>query len=758
MKQLLVGLLLAASSLLSVALLQPAASAHAEDKGNLISNAIFINQSTMTESQIQNFINAFPQSCLLPQNQPGGLSPVTFKEPLGYFSYGNDVSPARIIWKASQLYGLNPQVLLATLEKEQNLVTGAAGCAVWKYNSSMGYNCPDGSENALKDYPNIGVSRTCVAQESNATFSRQVNHAAWQFRFDKERADGNLDWGGDGNVWYYGRMTQGNRARQIGQPATYYDGYTVIDGVSIYLANGATASLYNYTPHFNSFYTIFTRWFGSTQYGDFVRTLDNATVYLVGDKIKYPISDASLLGAASTLGAVDFVPQSYLDSVPTGALLGRTIQSPDGTIYFYDSSIKLPFTSCAMVSAYGSSCGGAALLTQSQINKFVTGPSMTNGMKTTSGRTYYVESGAKREVLDSQSLSNAGISVGYNVLTDQSLSNLTQGMPFVRDNVIIKNRQNDSARYLMSGGVKMQITNTPSIMNAFSSLPQGMLDGQSIDKLSSGAAVGGLIKDENGTAYLLTPDGKKTVPNPQSFPSSSITALPSQLISQLSGSGSASNPSLIKSYDNETVYAVVNGQKRPLVAMEDLKSITGQSSPYIAWLSNEFVNSIPTGNIIVGAGRLVKTPTSATVYMTDGYDKLIPMSTFDTVIDMGVPLPIRVISDTILSKYTVDSTILSSYISCNGNTYVTIGGFIYPIVIDGKNARILQSQTCNMLTVKSTLPGFLLAPNGTIFQFKEGKIYPISSWSKYTSLSASGGSTVGTTYSTLSLFPQGPTL
>lgn len=249
------------ASVFATLLLVPPVNA---DNGNLISDGVFGNENAMTEAQIQNFINAFPQSCLIPSNYPSGLSPVTFQEPLSYFDYGAQVSPARIIYKAATMYHLNPQVILATLEKEQNLVTGNAGCAVWKYNSAVGYNCPDGSENALKDYPNIQIYRTCVAKEMNAGFSRQINHATWQFRFDKERAYGNLSWGGDQNVYYYGRMTEGYRARVQGGAEAYYDGYTVIDGQSFKIQNGATAALYNFTPHFNNFQSIFRNWFGST--------------------------------------------------------------------------------------------------------------------------------------------------------------------------------------------------------------------------------------------------------------------------------------------------------------------------------------------------------------------------------------------------------------------------------------------------------------------------------------------------------------
>ena len=232
---------------------------------NIISDATFINENAMNEGQIAAFINRFPKSCLLPQNYPQGLSPISFIEPNSYFDHGTQqTSAARIINKMSKFYHINPQVILTTLEKEQALVSGSQGCATWRYNSAMGYNCPDNSENSLKSYPDLKIYNTCVQNPGNAGFARQVNRAAWQLRFDQERAYGNLSWGGDGNVFYYGRMTEGWRSRQQGQPAAYYDGIISIGGRSFKVANGATAALYNYTPHFNSFERIFTEWFDNT--------------------------------------------------------------------------------------------------------------------------------------------------------------------------------------------------------------------------------------------------------------------------------------------------------------------------------------------------------------------------------------------------------------------------------------------------------------------------------------------------------------
>lgn len=264
--------------------------AAARDDGYQIDDSVFYKTASLSESQIDSFINSFPKSCLKPQNYPNGLSWATFREPLNYFDYStNDVSPARIIWKASQLYKINPQVLIATLEKEQSLISGlsSAGCPVRAYNSAMGYNCPDGSENALKTYPDLNIAGTCVAREANAGFSRQLNRAAWQLSFDGKRANGNLAWMGDGDTPYYGRMTQGWRQQVNGGASIYYDGYTSIDGKPVFLKNGSSAALYNYTPHFSGFNSIFTKWFGSAYAVEYVPLNTPRWMVLASPSTKY---------------------------------------------------------------------------------------------------------------------------------------------------------------------------------------------------------------------------------------------------------------------------------------------------------------------------------------------------------------------------------------------------------------------------------------------------------------------------------------
>lgn len=780
----LLGLILASAFFGS--LLFSGNTAHAVDPsgfeaGHIIDDAIFYDPDSMAgPSNIQNFLNAHVPPCDTWGTQPSGYGNLTnaqyaqqikgwpgppyvclnnyyenpstgetsFEKGGGAFSGG--VSAAQIIYDAAQTYHINPKVLLVMLRKESLNLFSDSWPMKSQYKYAMGYACPDSGPN---------YSANC--QSSKAGFYKQMTYAAWQLRY------------------YYDHM--GSYNYTPGQWNTIqYSPDPNCGTKDVYIQNYATASLYIYTPYTpndaslnaypgqapcgsygnRNFWFFWQEWFGPTlTNSNFVRSVNDSTVYLVGDKVKYPISDINLIGAASGLGGIGFVSQSYLDNIPTGSLLGRFIKGTDGTIYFYDANIKLPFTSCTMVSAYGGSCGSVAELTQAQVDRLMTGPVVTNGMKTKSGHTYYIDGGVKKEVFDDQSLTDAGLSTGYNLLNDTAFNYLPYGRPFVKKDVIVQSRQDPTRKLFTDATTAYPFAVSQAVDTAFSAFSMGQLDNQSIDQLSiSAKTINSSLIDEQGREYILTRDGKKLVPDPQSFGISPVL-LPSTTIAKLQGTGSLSTVSLLKSYDDATVYVIVGSQKRPLVAMEDLPSITGQNQPYIGWATNDLINSIPTGNIIVGAGRLVKTPSNATVYMTDGYNNLVPMGTFDPARDLGINMTIRVISDSILAKYTVDQNVLGPYVTCGQTNYVGMDSTLYKLTLSGNAVpRTLQAQTCNVLNKNDTPPGFMRTLDGTIYQLKQGTIYPISSWPKYTELSANGGATVNVTRSTAALFPVGPVL
>lgn len=245
----------------AVAVLCMTGVSYAYSNNRMIDDSIYDNDESMTENQIRTFINSRPNTCLT-INASGYGGGARFAEPIDYWNYGSDVDAARVVFRAAQYNDLNPQVILTTLQKEQSLLTDN-DCRDPNGNASlpkaMGYACFEGSSQCPESWA--------------AGFSKQVMKAAWQLKFDKERSYGHLSWGGNGDVPYRGRMTKGVRKRcqptcNDPNPSLWedvsYDGYSVIDGVSTYIENGATAALYNYTPHRNqSFPSIFESYFGS---------------------------------------------------------------------------------------------------------------------------------------------------------------------------------------------------------------------------------------------------------------------------------------------------------------------------------------------------------------------------------------------------------------------------------------------------------------------------------------------------------------
>jgi hypothetical protein len=409
-----------------------ASPAHAAFVANdVIDDNVFNNTGSMTAAQINTFLNAnFPNSCISTNHGFSAADPVGYNPTQG-FIFGGPVSAGQVIYDAAQAYGLNPQVLVTTLEKEENLVTGGSGCASWRYASAVGFSCTDSGTNShtytytngtdpgslptplyyINGAPQNSITNSCVSSPLMAGFSEQLIWASWLLEKGLQRSDGNVNWAvvkpnwdnSDESNCYGGPMTQGNwkRCRTDAQP-TFYDGYITIDGQSVHMDTGATASLYWYTPHFSgniSFVNLFEAWFGPTK-GSLVQAAGDKTVYLLSGSTAYPISDINVLNDFAALGPLRVTSAGEINTYSSGPVLGRMVGGSDGTLYLVNASIKLPFTSCASVADYGYSCGGVITLTAAQLNRLSNGPAVTPLIKSVSnGTIYYVFGGQKRPIV-----------------------------------------------------------------------------------------------------------------------------------------------------------------------------------------------------------------------------------------------------------------------------------------------------------------------------------------------------------------------
>ncbi len=349
---------------------------------NVIDDYTFDNTGSMSADQINSFLNGFPNSCISPNSGFDAIEPTGYS-PSGGFTYGGYVSAGQVIKSSAQVYGINPQVLLVTLQKEQSLVAGGAGYCnngeEHKYAAAVGYGCPDGGTvynySGLSLYRRNGVvhsstGNTCVNSSSKAGFSQQVIRAAWLLKFGEQRSEGNVGWAVIGGSWnnsddpptcYAGPMTQGYRQRCQGGSNVYYDGYLVIDGSSTHMDNGATAALYWYTPHFHgnqNFVSIFESWFGSTngQGYSWVISDDSSDPrqWVVYGNIKQYIPDSQTIHAWGLDNTtITTMSATQLASIPTGPSLARLFRVNGGPDFFFvDSGKKYKLNTLAMLDEW----------------------------------------------------------------------------------------------------------------------------------------------------------------------------------------------------------------------------------------------------------------------------------------------------------------------------------------------------------------------------------------------------------------------
>lgn len=222
------------------------------DPGRIIDDGKFTNKNSMSVADIQNFLNSKVPVCDT-WHAPGpgaqGANPPWYclKD---YVDHSVGKGSAQIIWEAAQNYGINPQVLLVTLQKENGLITDTWPYP-WQYRTAMGFGCPDGAP--------------CDAQWFG--FANQVNQAARHFRnfYDQNpnwymphRLGGNnIKWNPNANCGtsYVNIVTRGTSALYS------YTPYRPNDAAlnNLYGTGDGCSSYGN-----RNFWRDFNNWFGST--------------------------------------------------------------------------------------------------------------------------------------------------------------------------------------------------------------------------------------------------------------------------------------------------------------------------------------------------------------------------------------------------------------------------------------------------------------------------------------------------------------
>ncbi|MDO5684360.1 MAG: N-acetylmuramoyl-L-alanine amidase, partial [Propionibacteriaceae bacterium] len=191
------------------------------DPNYLISDAVMYNSGTMNAAQVQSFLNEKGASCVKGSDGSACIKDARFNTPnrpatqfCPNASVGrNGQTAAQVIMNSAVGCGVNPQVLLTILQKEQGLIT-TTDPTKRKYERATGFACPD--------------FQACDSSYSG--FVHQVYSAASRLQqYRMQPNNFNYRVGGTYNMLYNPNSSCGT--------------------AQVTLKSAATAALYNYTPY-----------------------------------------------------------------------------------------------------------------------------------------------------------------------------------------------------------------------------------------------------------------------------------------------------------------------------------------------------------------------------------------------------------------------------------------------------------------------------------------------------------------------------
>lgn len=720
-----VAVLLVAGTILAA---HPARAGY--DSNNIIDDSKFVNHNTMDQAGIQAFLAA----------RGSYLA--------GYVDPQVNQSAAQIIRDASVDFGINPQVIMSTLQKEQSLITNPSPTAS-NIRSAMGYGCPT----------------TGYCDPSLAGFYNQVRNGSWQLKFNFERAGGNNGtWTGpSGAVWgnpsilYPCRNTTSLYSTGLfaGRQVTFYAHTNGQAYATVGIANRATAAMYCYTPHvYNpsgvpvyysgsyNFVTFYERWFGPTSGSPLFSISGSGAVYLEYAGAYYLFPSQTVLAAYGYAGVpVKVVDASYVSSMENGSPLS-TLARYDGNaaVYLVDSGRRLSFPSPDMLVLHGYSGGQETVYPASLQNFIASGGEMTSILRNPGGGIYLLENSKLRGFPDYETYANLGVPVyasrALNNMSWTYMARFQEDAPMLLDGKVLKG-SGSPAIYIHDGGRLFIFT--PQTYQAW---------GYGLDYVFSDAVVSKFTTD-TAPIRLTTPDGaryyvdngaKKRL---DSTTQSAYGLLDNQFVAMSSRSGNrlrTATMSLVIQGSSPAVFLVSGGRKLPFSSPIDMAA-SGFGWNSIDRVSDQIVNALPTGPASIGVGSLIRLPTGQ-VSVIDEDGRAYIINSLEEFYALGYPWgAVRYVSAGALNGY--DFSPMSSILSASGKKYILDSGKIYELTTAQEADYIANPSSVLAVTPtlinkypRAQLTSFIQGSGFTVYKVVDGQKLPISS---PVSLFANGG-------------------
>jgi hypothetical protein len=639
---------------------KPAANLSQFRAGNIISDAVFFQSDTMSAGQIDSFFRGKVPTCRsgyvclkdYRQNTPNRPADSYCR---GYTGAANE-SAATIIARVAQSCGVNPQVLIVMLEKEQSLVTHTWPSS-WRFDKALGQGCPD----------------TAPCDPAYAGFFYQIYGAARQMQI---YAEGRwFTYYAPGKTWNI--LYHPNKA---------------CGSAPVRVENKATAALYYYTPYQpnqaalnagygtgdgcssygnRNFYQFFTDWFGSTQApstssATLAQVPGRAEIYLVQSGIRYHVVAPEDYDALrSRLGGAVSVAAAYLDPMPEGKPITRYVHDPrTGTLYLLEpDGTRHRFVDAAQIALFGYVFSSYVNLTGATADRFSEGAPVGSFFRSGSApEVYLYQGGVRRHIANQQTwLEVSKGTPGYVAsMTPSSAAAIRIGLIVIKANSLVRGSGSNDVYLTLLGDRLVRVPST-ALAAEFGATSLTAVPASSI---AANARVASTLTPvvTCGTSTMIAAGGKLYPVSGTQFGGIKPTALGSGECGAMPrASTTVSSPLFIQPQGAAEIYVISGGKLRHVQSPADLLALNGNRPLQILTWSQAAANSFGIGGAYLPENSFVRFDGREEIYRY--YQGVLHhVRSIKTLLQLtgGTPPREYVLPGEQLSRFTVGSPLLTS--------------------------------------------------------------------------------------------------
>lgn len=709
--------------------------------GNIIDDGVFHNSATMSQDEIQRFLDGKVSSCergyTCLKSWQGPSRTIAADAMCGAYSGSANETAASVIFKVAQACGINPQVLIVMLQKEQGLVTHRSPSAS-RYQIAMGQGCPD----------------TAACDSRYYGFFNQVYGAAWQLRRYANPPGTSAYF-----TWYAPGATHSIR----------FHPEVACGSSPVYISNQATAALYYYTPYQpnaaalaagygegnscsaygnRNFYNYFTDWFGSTRGSGIVlaRTASDPAVYLLSEGRRWHVTDGGDLAALSSVfGPVYTVAGAYLSNFASAGTTGTVLRdAATGELALIQDGSRHRFPSCSLVALWGGDCGSPVSVSSALFQKASSGAEMTSFYRVrNSGQWGRIDSARAITPLWNEAAARsangdpARAMFGAYATTALMTGKTASPMLFAPAQVV-KSTSSDRVYLTID-------QNSLRWIKSWDDVADYNRDASTLAVVSDADLLGGRYREAGAVEPMLQCDGTTYLPASGTLHAvrdaattglGRMSAGASTCAQFTKGAAFGKSP-LIKVEGDSTVAAIESGKRRTVTSWRALVAYMAGTPTTIATVRPATFRSLAVG-VPVADGDVVKGASPAVMLVTGASALRIP--SYALAADAGLSMSFESIADSDLSLLTIAAAPLGMWVSCNGAPYVAGSGGLTRVTAsaaEGFTSQALSEQACSRFPIRSgTLSAvFVKAPNSDkVFVAQNGVMRHVQSWRTLTSL------------------------